>query len=117
MEARAESLLEISEDTADGRELVGRRPSEVPSAFLALNFRAQNPLKAIRAKCVDCCCGNAAEVRKCVATDCPLWPFRLGSNPFRKRLILSESEKQRRLAQLKRPEMDAGRPHIWEEIA
>jgi hypothetical protein len=96
------TLLEISGDKTDGAELVGRRPSDVPSQILSLNFRAQNPTKAIRAKCLDCCCGNAAEVRKCVATDCALWPFRLGSNPFRKKAALSESEKLRRAAQLSR---------------
>ena len=100
--AHDQSLLEISGDKTDGGELVGRRPSDVPSEILARNFTAQKPLKAIRAKCIDCCCGNAAEVRKCVAIDCPLWPFRLGSNPFRKRLALSESEKQRRFAQFER---------------
>ena len=34
--------------------------------------------KAIRLKCIDCCCGNTAEVRKCPATHCPLWRFRMG---------------------------------------
>lgn len=34
--------------------------------------------KAIRLKCIDCCCGNTAEVRKCPATSCPLWRFRMG---------------------------------------
>ena len=34
--------------------------------------------KAIRLKCLDCCCGQAAEVRKCQAVDCPLWRFRMG---------------------------------------
>jgi hypothetical protein len=107
-------LLEISGDKVDGGELVGRRPSDVPSEFLYLNFSAQNPMKAIRAKCIDCCCGNAAEVRKCVATDCDLWPFRLGSNPFRKRSTLSEDEKQRRAAQLKR--LDSGdQPSHWRD--
>lgn len=36
------------------------------------------PKTAIRRKCFDCCCWNAAEVRKCAARLCPLWPFRLG---------------------------------------
>jgi len=26
-----------------------------------------------------------AEARKCTATTCPLWPFRMGRNPFRGR--------------------------------
>lgn len=34
--------------------------------------------KAIRLKCLDCSCGQAAEVRKCPAVDCPLWRFRMG---------------------------------------
>ena len=34
--------------------------------------------KAIRLKCLDCCCGQPAEVRKCPAVDCPLWRFRMG---------------------------------------
>ena len=33
---------------------------------------------AIREKCLDCCCGNRAEVRRCTATKCPLWRYRLG---------------------------------------
>lgn len=34
--------------------------------------------KAIRLKCLDCCCGQSAEVRKCPATECPLWRYRMG---------------------------------------
>jgi hypothetical protein len=93
-------LLKISADERDGGELVGRRPDDVPSELLSLNFSAKNPLKAIRAKCRDCCCGNAAEVRKCVSTNCALWPFRLRTNPFRKRSRLSEAEMQSRVARL-----------------
>ena len=39
------------------------------------------PLKAIRQKCLDCCCGQANEVKKCLCTDCTLHPFRMGKNP------------------------------------
>lgn len=42
------------------------------------------PMKAIRAKCLDCCCGQANEVRLCTATQCPLYDFRDGHNPNRK---------------------------------
>lgn len=34
--------------------------------------------KAIRLKCLDCCCGSAAEVRKCPTKNCPLWCWRMG---------------------------------------
>ena len=34
--------------------------------------------KAIRLKCLDCCCGSAVEVRRCESRRCPLWRFRMG---------------------------------------
>ena len=39
------------------------------------------PMKAIRAKCLDCCCGQHKEVRLCPIKDCPLWVYRLGRRP------------------------------------
>ena len=39
------------------------------------------PVKAIRAKCLDCCCGNTAEVRRCPAVKCTLHPYRMGKRP------------------------------------
>lgn len=34
--------------------------------------------KAIRLKCLDCCCGSSAEVRRCASVKCPLWRWRMG---------------------------------------
>lgn len=39
------------------------------------------PIKAIRLKCLDCCCGSSHEVKLCTVTQCPLYLFRLGKNP------------------------------------
>ena len=39
------------------------------------------PIKSIRAKCLDCCCGSAQEVRLCPSDDCPLYPYRFGHRP------------------------------------
>ena len=39
------------------------------------------PIKAIRAKCIDCCCGDKKEVRLCTIDWCPLWPYRMGKRP------------------------------------
>lgn len=36
------------------------------------------PMRAIRAKCIDCMCGNKAEVRRCPCENCSLWAFRMG---------------------------------------
>ena len=41
------------------------------------------PIKAIRAHCLDCMCGQATEVRLCPITDCSLYPYRMGHNPKR----------------------------------
>ena len=41
------------------------------------------PLKAIRAKCVDCCAGSFKEVALCTAVNCPLFLYRHGKNPSR----------------------------------
>ncbi len=39
------------------------------------------PMKAIRAKCLDCCCGQFKEVRLCTCENCPLYPYRMGRRP------------------------------------
>jgi len=51
-----------------------------------------NPVKAIREKCLDCCCGSSQEVKMCVITDCALFPFRMGNNPYRKKREISPEE-------------------------
>ena len=38
-------------------------------------------LRAIRLKCLDCCCGSAKEVRLCEAKTCPLYPYKNGHKP------------------------------------
>ena len=38
-------------------------------------------LKAIRAKCLDCCCDQASEVKKCHIADCSLHIYRSGKDP------------------------------------
>jgi len=50
-----------------------------------------SPLKAIRAKCLDCSF-NAKEVRLCTVTECALHPFRFGKNPFIKREMTEEQK-------------------------
>lgn len=38
-------------------------------------------LRAIRSKCLDCCCDSSKEVSLCVIPNCPLFPLRLGKDP------------------------------------
>ena len=39
------------------------------------------PMKAIRAKCLDCSCGSKNEVRFCSVQKCPLYAYRFGKRP------------------------------------
>ena len=39
------------------------------------------PIKAIRAKCLDCSGGSSNEVKLCEMTECSLYPYRLGKRP------------------------------------
>ena len=50
----------------------------------------KTPLKAIREKCLDCCGHQYSEVRGCHITDCPLWIYRMGKNPFHQRSMTDE---------------------------
>ena len=75
-------FLVPSPDAVDGKHLVGRDPRTISAGdFLEYLPDALIGMKAIRAKCVDCMCGNHAEVRKCVSVTCALWPLRMGTYP------------------------------------
>lgn len=52
-----------------------------------------SPMKAIRLKCLDCCCNSPYEVKLCPSVDCPIYPFRLGKNPYRTPRVLSDEQK------------------------
>ena len=46
--------------------------------------RKITPLRAIRARCLECSGGSASEVRECPVLGCPLYPYRDGHNPARR---------------------------------
>jgi hypothetical protein len=75
----------------------GKNPKEIPVKDLKAQIhdrpiedsntkasfkRIRNQGTGIRAFCITCMGGQPVEVRLCPATHCPLWPFRLGNNPF-----------------------------------
>lgn len=39
------------------------------------------PMRAIRAKCLDCSGGSGKEVRECRVISCSLHPYRMGKRP------------------------------------
>lgn len=65
---------------------IGRDPREMTRAELeALGHGKQPLLKVIRGRCLDCCCEQPTEVRKCTAARCANWPYRMGTDPFSNR--------------------------------
>jgi len=59
----------------------------------ALGHSKRPLLTAIRANCVECCGDKPSEVRLCTCKICNLWPYRMGSNPFRQTSPLSEKQR------------------------
>lgn len=54
-----------------------------------------NPLAAIKQKCLDCSGGNVYETINCQCTNCAIYPFRFGRNPYGNELSEIELNKIR----------------------
>ena len=75
-------FLIVSPHESDGGHIIGRDPRTISKE----EWEATMPdpligMRAIRAKCIDCCGGSYSEVLKCTAVDCSLWPLRMGKQP------------------------------------
>jgi hypothetical protein len=78
---------------------VGRDPRRMTRAELELLGHGKKPLlRAIRARCLDCCADQPNEVRLCTAVTCPLWPYRMATDPWRKEPSEAQREQGRRMA-------------------
>jgi hypothetical protein len=81
-------------DDAEGCP-IGRDPRRMTIAELnAIGIHARPLLKAIRANCIGCMGGSEAEVRRCSAIKCAMWPYRMSTNPFH-RQDLSDEQRER----------------------
>jgi hypothetical protein len=58
---------------------------------------------AIYEKCIDCV-GTSQEAKKCVCTDCPIWPFRPGATKGEVPEFVPAKDELERLADEKVPE-------------
>ena len=59
------------------------------------------PVKAIREHCVECMGGRDNKgykelIENCVSSECSLFSFRLGTNPYRSKMNLSDEERKAR---------------------
>lgn len=57
--------------------------------------RQTSPLKAIKQHCFECSNGQTSEVSNCPVTDCALWEFRKGKNPYAKHTNRTFTEEER----------------------
>jgi hypothetical protein len=75
----------------------GRDPREMTRDELrAAGHEPMSPLQALRARCLDCCGHQEKEVALCAAVKCPSWPFRMGTDPWRKPASEARREAARR---------------------
>lgn len=70
-----------------------------------------SPLKAIKAFCVDCMGGQVTYVKDCTSTNCPLYKFRFGKNPYNTRQLTDEqrqaaSERMKKVAEARKANKD-----------
>jgi hypothetical protein len=82
MTASFDGYLELATSGDAKGQNVGRLPRSIPLHDLRALGHPDSPIKAIRAKCIECSGGSMAEARLCHLTHCALWPFRMGHNPF-----------------------------------
>lgn len=76
-------------------EQQGRDPRNLSSDDLtAIGLERQSRGDAIRTKCLDCAGQSPAEVRRCSAVDCSLWPFRMGTDPWREARVMTDEQRQ-----------------------
>jgi len=47
-------------------------------------MKRETPIRAIRAKCLECQGGKPSWVKRCEIANCSLFAYRLGKNPKRK---------------------------------
>lgn len=65
-----------------------------PEDMAAKGFTRISRGDAIRAYCVDVCmCGSRNEVLLCASGHCPLWPFRMGTDPFREKREVTDEQR------------------------
>ena len=81
-------------------ETEGKHPRDADVDVMRAIHEPGPLLRVIRAKYIDCSGGSESEARKCTAIGCALWPYRMGSNPFRTREMTQEQREEtaRRLA-------------------
>lgn len=64
-----------------------------PDDFLRLGVTRTSRGDAVRAMCLQCMGGSPREVLLCASANCPLWPFRMGTDPWREKREMSDEQR------------------------
>ena len=83
-------------------ELIGKfRLTTFVEEFNQIGHFQKPILQVIKQNCQECCGSNLDkprntmdEVKRCQAFSCPMWPYRLGKNPFVKRKLTEQQKKE-----------------------
>jgi len=74
---------------------------------------------AVRAKCLQCCCGSPLEVKNCTSIKCALYPFRLGKSPKEKvnalDLLIFPEDPKSTIYSIRKKDMDENEDDIFIE--
>lgn len=82
--------------------MTDRAPLATTAASLArFGVPRRSATAVIRAKCLDCA-GTWHEVKLCECANCPLWPFRLGRDPWRASRELTAEQRAEAADRLRR---------------
>lgn len=96
LECCGDSPKEVELCTANERDIRAAREDGIPYEVCSLyGFRfGKKPrrgrikvLRAIRKKCLECCCGSSHEVDLCTNPNCSLFEYRKGHNPKRRGIL------------------------------
>lgn len=69
-------------------------------------------IKAIRLKCLDCSNGSSLEVSECPISSCPIYPYRMGHNPYIERREMTEEQRAEMTERLRKARENSGRKEI-----
>lgn len=92
----AASAVSVAAAEAKARENYVRKeapPLTTAEEYLEAGYEPMSPIKALRAKCLDCSGGSYLEVMHCQVGGCPSYPFRLGHDPWRKKAEVTEAQR------------------------
>lgn len=101
-EVSTDVLTAAGHPSRETRQLVNAFNQVMGGEIFSTAFNRIKRHKHIRAFCLECVDGNAAEVRRCCTFWCPFWPYRMGSNPHRPERELSDEQRAEIAERLRR---------------